>query len=200
MSDKPLKLRIVTPDSEFVLPYIERELPDVELVDADADITVFITQDINQLSHRPDETAVALHCPNIVGTGMSGKPMKMARAIASGNYYHIQGKEARLSTVHATDVAKAVALALHSPGVYTVTDLCDPTYDSLADALAHRIKDRRIYTLKGLWAKLLMSPSLRRMVSTDYTHDGSDFASRFDFKPVSVVEYLMTHVYDDESL
>ena len=49
MSDKPLKLRIVTPDSEFVLPYIERELPDVELVDADADITVFITQDINHL-------------------------------------------------------------------------------------------------------------------------------------------------------
>lgn len=200
MSDKSIKLRIVTPDSGFVLPYIERELPNVELVDTEADVTVYITQDINLLSCRPDEASVALHCPNIVGTGMTGKPMQMARAIASGKYYHIQGKEACLSTIHATDVAKAVALAMNTPGVYTVTDLNDPTYDSLADALAHRIKDRRIYTLKGLWSKLLMPSSLRRMVASDDTYDGGEFALRFDFKPVSVVEYLMTHVYDDESL
>lgn len=192
-----MRIKILTDDSAFVLPYIERELPDDEIVTGgDADRTVRITQSAG----CPDDAPVTLYCPNIVGTGMTGLPMELARAVAAGRLYHVRGNEARLSTVHAVDVARAVALALDAPGMYTVTDLCDPTYRDFTEALAHRINQRRIYTLPRRWARLLMGRRLMEVTGTDSLADGTEFARRFDFSPVSVTEYLTTHVYDDESL
>ena len=199
MSEKQLTVRIVTPDSEFVVPYIERELPEAQLVDSEAMHTVFITQDKSLLQQKP-EGSTGLFCPSIVGTGMTGLPMTLAKAIARGRLYHIAGNEARLSTVHAVDVARAVRAVLGTVGNFTVTDGCDPTIHDLAEALAHRINSRRIYTVKPRWARWIMSADLRDLISRDRVENGQEFAAKFDFRPVSVVEYLKTHNYDDESL
>ena len=199
MSEKQLTLKIVTPESDFVLPYIERELPEAQIVDSGAMYTVFITQDKALLSRKP-EGSVGLFCPAIVGTGMTGLPMTLARAIARGRLYHITGKESRVSTVHAVDVARAVRSVLGAEGDFTITDGCDPTVHDLAEALAHRIDSRRIYTVKPRWARWIMSGELLELISHDRVEDGGEFAKKFDFRPVSVVEYLKTHDYDDESL
>lgn len=199
MSEEQLTLKIVTPDSEFLLPYIERELPEAKLVDSGAIYTVFITQDKALLAQKP-AGSVGLFCPAIVGTGMTGLPMTLARAIARGRLYHIAGNEARLSTVHAVDVARAVRAVLGSEGDFTVTDGCDPTFHDFAEALAHRIDSRRIYTVKPRWSRWIMSRDLLALISHDRLEDGHEFAAKFDFRPVSVVEYLKTHIYDDESL
>ncbi len=197
--NKPLpRLCVVAPGREFVLPYIKRELNDYEIVtDGDADFVVHITEPGDA---TPKDGAAVLACANIVGTGMTGFPMEVARRIAAGSYYHIAGNEARLSTLHAVDLARAVALVIGKPGVYFVNDGCNPTYAEFAEALAWRIKQKRILTLKPSWARWLMNGRLRRAITDDTTFDGSAFASDFNFKPNSVTEYLRTHVYDDESL
>lgn len=200
MKDKPT-LRVIAAGCGFVMPYIIREMAAFEIVgDGEAaDFTVFITQDESRLSEKPSGAA-GLYCPNIVGTGMTGKPMELAKAIARGRLYHIAGNGARISTVHATDVARAVALVYRCGGHHTVTDLADPTFEELAEALAVRLDSRRIYRLKRRWARFLMTRELIDMITTNDLANGSAFAAEFGFTPTPVTEYLRTHVYDDESL
>ncbi len=195
--DKPVLRVALGHGLDFILPYISRELAAYEVTlchDAPADIEI-----APEAPATPSAPTV-LVCPAVVGTGMTGLPMELARSVASGRFFHIKGNTARLSVVHASDVARAAALALGSEGVWTVTDGDDPTFDALADALARRINDKRILTVKPLAAFFLMSPALRRTVTTDRLADGSEFAARFSFKATPVTEYLTTHVYDDESL
>lgn len=194
-------LHVYAPRREFVLPYIAREIPDMDVVAADSrgDCQVAVIEPgDDSAGFAPD--AVVLRCPNIVGTGMKGLPMELARRIARGSFYHLPGNEARLSTIHATDVAKAVRVSLGSPGVYTVTDGADPTFHDYAEALAWRINHKRILSLNSRWVRWIISPELKRLITVDQVVDGSEFASRFDFQPIPVTEYLRTHVYDDESL
>lgn len=195
------KLKIIAPSHGFVLPYIARELPQYEIVsDGDADeCTVIISPDGTIPPEAPTDATVLL-CPNIVGTGMTGLPMELAMKIADGTYFHIEGIEAHLSTIHASDVAKAVRLSLGKGGHHKVTDGSDPTYNDFAEALAFRLKNKRIMTLKPLLARFMMSKKLRELISTNRTVDGTAFAEAFDFHPIPVTEYLRTHVYDDESL
>lgn len=201
MTDKPVTLRVVTPDSDFVVPYISHLMPEVVITDdADAAYSVFITQRRDGLQHRPCDITTTLICPNIVGTAMSGFPMTLAEAIARGRFYHIPDNDARISTIHASDVALAVKLSMGCAGDFTVTDLTDPTIDDLAEALAHRLQQRRIYTLRQPWVRWAMNRKLYNAVTTDDLHDGSRFAEQFGFTPTPVTEYLTTHVYDDESL
>ncbi len=191
------KLKVTAPGREFVLPYVERELPGYKIIsEGTADCCVNIVEP--GADSAGGETVLV--CPNIVGTGMTGLPMEIARRIAGGSYFHISGNEARLSTVHAVDVAKAVSLVLHTPGVYLLTDGYNPTYAEFAEALAWRIKQKRIFTVSPFWSRWLMNRAFRRIVTTDSVLDGSEFINRFGFKPNVVTEYLRTHVYDDESL
>ena len=93
--DKAKKLYIYAPDGEFLRPYIEREIPDCELVDMPdgADYTCAI---IALDTPAPADCAMVLRCPYIVGTGMTGMPMEFARRIARGTFCHIKGNEARI--------------------------------------------------------------------------------------------------------
>lgn len=202
MSNSDPQINFVATGLGFLTPYICRELPGKDMEFSDLPMpeahNIFITSDPEAVP--PTGIATILRCPNIIGTGMTGFPMELASAIAGGRYYHVPGSECRLSTVHATDIARAVAITLDAPGDYTVTDLSDPTYDALADALAHRINDRRIYTLKKAWARLVMPRSLWRRVNRNDLWNGREFADKFNFSPTPVTEYLTSHVYDDESL
>lgn len=193
-------VRIFAPGREFILPYIARELPDCEVASVQAadDADMAVLEPGDDVALRRGLTV--LFCPNVVGTGMTGLPMEIARQIARGSFYHLADNETRLSTVHAADVAKAVRLALGSGLALTVTDGADPTFHDFAEALAWRINQKRVLTLSSKWVSWIISPRLRRIITTDAVADGSEFASRFDFHPVPVTEYLRTHIYDDESL
>lgn len=194
-------MKIYAPNRKFILPYIQREMPDCDISlssnPADCDVAILNPGDsTEQIS--PNSTV--LFCPNIVGTGMTGLPMDFAQRIARGSFYHLGNNEARLSTIHATDVAKAVRLSAGAPGQFTVTDCADPTYRDFAEALAWRINHKRILTLNSRWVNWIISPSLRRIITTDSVVDGNEFARQFGFEPTPVTQYLRTHVYDDESL
>lgn len=196
-------LGVVAPGREFILPYIARQLPRYEVVSGNAaDLRVEIREPGCGLSHGDAADVPTLVCPNIVGTGMTGFPMEMARRVANGTYYHIEGNEARMSTVHAVDVARAVEIIIgRAPAVYVLTDGANPTYDEFAEALAWRLNQKRILRLKPSWARWIMNRNLRRIITSDsVVPDGERFINEFDFKPNIVTEYLRTHVYDDESL
>lgn len=200
MSDTPEQLRIFVPAREFIIPYIAREFPDRRVIAVDS------PENCSMAILSPDDTVntdnavTTLVCPNVVGTGMTGLPMDFARRIARGSFYHLGDNQARLSTIHASDVAKAVKLALDVPGKFVVTDGDDPTYHDFAEALAWRINHKRILTLNSKWVNWIISPALKRIITKDNVVDGSEFAERFNFIPTPVTEYLRTHIYDDESL
>lgn len=197
--DKAKKLYIYAPEGEFLRPYIERELPDYELVDS-ADGADYTCAIIHLETPAPADCAMVLRCPYIVGTGMTGIPMTFARRIDRGTFCHIKGNEARISLIHAVDVAVAVRLTLGQSGEYIITDGCSHTIHDFAEALARRINQKRILTLNHFWARWLMGLDMMKFIITDHIADGSVFAERFNFQPNNVCEYLRTHVYDDESL
>lgn len=201
MKPKMPTVHVCAPAREFILPYIDREFFGwYQRVDdpSVADFHVAVINPDDDLPHGFPAGGTVLECPNIVGTGMTGLPMDIASCIASGTYYHISGNNSRLSTIHASDVARAVYLTVGSGRRMTLTDGADPTFIDFAEALACRINDKRILTLKPFWAMLLMSPRLRRAVTSDAVVRQ---VSRIEgFIPTPVVEYLHNHVYDDESL
>jgi len=194
------KVYVCAPGREFIMPYIRRELYDMELVGS-LQYAVWSVAVISPGNALPDgfpDDGTVLECPNIVGTGMTGLPMEIARRIAGGTYFHISGNTARLSVIHASDVAKAVRRSLGSGWRLTLTDGADPSFVDFADALAFRINDKRILTLKPLLARFVLGKSLYRTVTTDAVVYHT--STLVGFEPTPVVQYLRTHVYDDESL
>lgn len=201
MMPKMPSMYVAAPGREFIMPYIRRETFDVaKIVESphDADFHVAVINPGDELPDGFPAGGTVLECPNIVGTGMTGLPMQLACRIAKGTYFHILGNTTRLSTIHASDVAKAVRLAVGSGRRITLTDGADPTFIEFADALAYRINDKRILTLKPRWARLLLGRTMREAVTADsVVYRRSTLVG---FEPTPVVEYLRTHVYDDESL
>lgn len=195
------KLKVYLPERRFLMPYLQRELPDYEIsiVDTPAQCRAAIVEPQTDTDNFGADTVV-LRCPNIVGTGMTGLPMMIARRIANGSFYHLGQNDARLSTIHASDVAVALAMAIDSPGIYTATDCNDPTFHDFAEALAHRLNGKRILTLNSRWINWIISPALKKTITRTQIYDGTEFCRKFNFSPHPVVDYLRTHIYDDESL
>jgi nucleoside-diphosphate-sugar epimerase len=233
---KPLpKVFLYAPGCEFVLPYVERELPDREVVtdmaaatDCVAAVMVssvdayqrngddVITEDTALTEHSEiidvEQTfrrrcseqrlaAVILRCPPIVGTGMTGLMRLLAEDIAAGRFFRVNGDdEARLSVVHAVDIAQAVRLTLGQGGEYIVADGHNPSVTELSDALAHRISDKRILIARNKWVSWMVSHKLNRQLAQCPLCSSQRLVNQFGFKPTSVVDYLRTHVYDENSL
>lgn len=150
-------------------------------------------------SQYPGAAVVA--APNVIGTGMTGWPMELASRVWRGTFIHLRDAgPVPISTVHATDVARAVALTIGRPGRYIVTDCAEHTLDELADALADRLGGKRIFTAPGRWGRWLPGYTFRRESATRPVYDGAPFASEFGLNPVNVSTYLRTHVYDESSL
>lgn len=198
--------------SAFLEPYFERQLapePGVEPAEPSAGVRI-VRGDAPQ-PDAPDpgfeaycaERALpvaVLVCPSIVCTAMRGLPMRIARAISRGTFALVRGSEARISVVHGSDVARAAARAAGTQGTYVLTDGADPTIAELAQALAHRLGDKRLITISPRLARIWYGRQLFGLLTTDHCQP-STFAEVFpDFKPEIVTQYLRTHVYDQESL
>ncbi len=151
---------------------------------------------------------LTLRCAPIVGTGMTGFVRTLAAAVWRGTFFHFPGNEARISVVHATDVAKAASLWVESgassSAVYNLTDGEHPTLHDLAEALAYRMSNKRISNLstrpQQIIGKLIYGKHRYASYTTSRTLDSRAIESALRFSPTPVCEYLHTHVYDETSL
>lgn len=235
MDAELINIYIYAPDSRFVLPYIERELPEAVLTDsaADADLCVMLSHvDVYGRNEGEgiDESAVPLNpvwrerersflaiapdgmilrTADIVGTGMNGFPMELAKAIASGRFFHFPDNKAHRSVIHASDVARVIAAFVHGgipegERIYNVTDLDNPTIHDIAEALAFRMNNKRISTLSTgpqQWmGRKWYGRKLYGLYTTTLTFSGERLRDAIHFEPVAVTRYLRTHVYDHDSL
>ncbi len=154
-------------------------------------------------------TCTILRLPLVVGTGMKGPLSDMIKRIYRGSYHHIAGNEARMSVVHATDVAKAVIDLAEKGGVYNLTDGVNPTVHDLADAFSRRLKDKKIMTLSvkraNRWALVndfipgawMDRAELKRM-TTSLTFSSEKAIEALGYRPNSVTDYLVNHDYDND--
>ena len=237
MIPQPVRLFLEQTDFSFVVPYIQRELPEVELTTQpeEADVAVMLSHvDIYGLTEGEmlDETArlrdsrwhereeqfrnlpfkcavVILRLADVIGTGMVGFPMDLAKSIASGRFFHFPGNNACRSVIHTSDVARAVAAVVTDrnaeiSGVYNLTDMVNPTIHDIAETLAFRMDNKRISTLSTgpqQWmGRKWYGRRLYALYTSTITFDGSKFCDKFSFTPVPVTEYVRTHVYDHNSL
>lgn len=158
------------------------------------------------------------YCPSIIGTGMRGYPRRLVNAIYRGFYTHIDGNEARTSVIHASDVAKAARLAAivqPSPDKsfreFIITDGDNPLRHDLAEALAYRLDDKRIFTISLAKARRMARlldlftfshkrrDDLKEELST-LTFSCDRLRAALGFEPTPVTTYLRTHDYDENSL
>lgn len=203
MESKPARVRLIAPGLEFVMPYVADAMPETELTGDDAPdvftIVVCSAAEAPRLAGLYPDAAV-LACPEIVGTGMTGFPRRLAEAVMRGSFMHVPGREVPVSLIHAVDVGQAARLVCGTPGTYRISDGRSHNVDDLADALAFRMGDKRIFTLRMKVLQWLWAPSFERLTAGLQTVDGRDFAEKYDFKPVDVTDYLRTHEYDESSL
>lgn len=147
---------------------------------------------------------VILRCANIVGTGMNGFAMRLARGIDNGLLFHIRGNEAEISVVHAVDVAAVAHKLIDSVAdgrTYNVTDGNATPIDRLIDALAHRINNKNVMTVSPKIARLLYGKSYFQQMTTTLTFDSARLMEATQGMCMhDVCDYLMTHVYDEDSL
>lgn len=155
---------------------------------------------------------------DVVGTGMEGFTGKLARDVNNGSYMHVEGNDAQRSIVHALDVAKAVRAMAEKAGddciegVYNLTDRSGATIEQLADAIAYRLGNKRIFAtgLKAAKALALLGditlgalPWSRKKLkarTTTLTFNSFAISKHTTWEPMSVTEYLKTHKYSEDDI
>lgn len=154
---------------------------------------------------------------DVVGTGMEGFTGKLARDVNNGSYMHVEGNDAQRSIVHAIDVAKAVRAVAEKAGdcgegVYNLTDRSGATIEQLADAIAYRLGNKRIFAtgLKEAKALALLGditlgalPWSRKKLkarTTTLTFNSFAISKHTTWEPMSVTEYLKTHKYSEDDI
>ena len=144
-----------------------------------------------------------LKVPHVIGTGMNGLMLRMARGVARGFHLKIKENEARWSVIHATDIASAALRVANSDSENATFTISAPPVkvNDLQDALSHRIKNKRLGSTKPRWAKIIYGSELYALLTQDKIVDTSDFEAAFpDFVFADPAEYLKTHIYDNDSL
>lgn len=155
---------------------------------------------------------------DVVGTGMEGFTGRLARDVNNGSYMHVKDNEAQRSIVHAIDVAKAVRAVAEKAGddciegVYNLTDRSGATIEQLADAIAYRLGNKRIFAtgLKAAKALALLGditlgalPWSRKKLkarTTTLTFNSFAISKHTTWEPMSVTEYLKTHKYSEDDI
>lgn len=152
-----------------------------------------------------------LRAPLIMGTGMKGTLRSMVNGIYRGYYFHIKGNDARRSIIHAVDVASAARLIAPAGGTFNISDRVHPLIHDLGEALAHRIGGKRIYTLPPAIVKFAarlgdrfpaipFSSKKYSQLATTLTFNSDAISKVINWHPHDVVNYLLTHNYDENSL
>lgn len=163
--------------------------------------------DVPQLRMPGQPTVTVVRTAHVVGTGMTGLPMRMAAAIGRSLYSHVAGDESRISVVHALDVARLVRRLAPLGGEWTVSDGQDPTVSDFAEALSMRLGHKRVTTMSphkawwAAWATSLiggLSRAQEKRLRQGDTVEPTPLP--FDFTPIHVVDYLKTHQYGPEDI
>lgn len=151
-----------------------------------------------------------LHPAHIIGTGMDGLPRRIVNGIARGTYFHVEGNEARISVVHALDVAMLARIVAPLGGEYHFGDNINPTIKDLAEALSVRVNHKRIPTLSPKWARIasrfgkllggIDAELLATLTSDNIISAPTDLSNLGNFKPRNVVNYLSTHKYNENDI
>lgn len=211
-------MAVCAPCHGFLLKYLDREfdrrITDVPEDAARGSTAVILTGVENVDNGQIDEfrnkcaskglPVITLRLPQFVlGTGMNGELMRVARGVSRGTMLLIKDNKAVWSVIHATDVAraaKAVADARVNSADFVVS--AEPVaVNDLIAALGRRIKDKRVGSISPRWARALYGGQLYDLLTKDYTVGTAAFCSAFpEFRFVNPAEYLTTHVYDNESL
>ena len=210
-------MAVHAPEHPFLLKYFDRcfdmritDKPDMVETPSIAFVVLRVDSDLTDETHRFIDKCkkcglpvVTLRVPPVIGTGMDGIPMRLARGVARGTMMKIKDNGAVWSLIHATDVAKAAkAVTGDAKSENTFVIAADPIQvNDFIEALGHRIKDKRVATISPRWARILYGRKLYDILTTDKIIDTSAFKAAFpDFEFVNPAEYLTSHVYDDESL
>lgn len=143
---------------------------------------------------------VILRCADIIGTGMNGFPRILVNKIYRGTFIGIKGNAAVRCFVHASSLPEAAAAALEAPGIYNVTDCTETPLNDVADALAWRIAQKRIFSLGPRWYRLIFGRRNYDNMCRSLTFSCEKLCSAGNYEPAKVTEYLKTHIYDDKSL
>lgn len=141
-----------------------------------------------------------LRCAPIVCTGMQGFVRFMAECIYRGSYIGLSENKAVRSFVHGIDLPAAARATIGLNDVFNVTDGRETLLTDLADALAWRMSQKRIFSLKAKWYKLLFGKKKMNEVCRSLCFSIEKIKSTGKFNPTPVVEYLKTHIYDEQSL
>lgn len=144
--------------------------------------------------------APILRAADIIATGMTGLPRKMAEQIYRGIYVGVSGNEAERSFIHAVDLPGAARIAISHPDIYNVCGRSATRINDLADALAWRIAQKRVFDIKPRWYKWIFGRKKLDEMCRTLTFSSEKICSTGDFNPIDVVQYLKTHKYDDDSL
>ncbi len=167
---------------------------------------------LRQWCDKHDVTLSILRPALIIGTGMKGTLRSMVKGIDNGYYFHIKGNKAHRSIVHAISVAQAARLIAPIGGTYNLTDNTHPSVVELAEAIAFRIGNKRIYTLPkwffNMAARFGQSLGFSHLISTEklkqlteaLTFDSSLISRTVDWEPLNVTEYLRSHQYSDNDI
>ncbi len=195
----------------MLLPYLQRQFPQLPGEDPAEPVAGVKIGCAGQAPASDDDEfdrycndrglpVATLACCDIICTGMSGLPRRIAEGIARGTFVHIRDNQARISLVHATDVARAVRVMCGTQGAYTLSDTREHTIRDLAEAIAYRINDKRLYTIAPRWARMWYGSDYYATLTSDHIFESTFTIDFPDFTPVDTLEYMRTHVYDQSSL
>lgn len=231
------QLPVYLPGHEFIMPYIMKCIQCTPM-ENEARIAIMVSStDIYQGScENADETfpidtsspwhtwenefikmaaqanlrPLILRCANVIGTGMTGFPRELAERIAKGTFLHFPNNEAKISAVHASDLAQIITTVLrdgiaeNAPSVINITDGEPCTIKDLAEAIAFRMNNKRISTLstrpQQIMGRIFYGKRLYQLYTTTRTFTSSCASHYLPMTFTPVCQYMRTHVYDNESL
>lgn len=147
-----------------------------------------------------DTRLTILRAGEIVGNGMTGRIRHMTDKIANGMYIHLPGYDGTVPLIHAEDLAMAAACLGGKRAMLNINDGCTYRRKDVAEAIAHRLNDKRILTMPRRLVSIIkmlstIVPSWRRLLaemSADATFSiaSARQLSEGSFKPRDVVKYL----------
>lgn len=210
-------LPVFAPGKQFLYKYFDREfdcrITENPADDSDAKFGILVLGVDDSIEPSAQQFlddciehgrfTLILRVPYVLGTGMNDVPMRLARGVARGTQMLIKGNQAQMSVIHATDIALIARLLvsiLNQSAEFVISP--PPVYvNDLLEALAVRIKDKRIGSISPRWARILYGRELMNILTDSHVVQPSDISGIIpDFNYADPVNYLKTHIYDNESL